>query len=193
MKRLFILSGVVSLIGAAFAYGNPIKAPWGPLVPSPTPTSYDEFICDNAVRILPIYIIYTSDGYSSPLSITGVEFSAPKPSCFTGVWLSDTNVFAVVLGNSQTGVSIGFGLCKAAPFHVMTINYFASGTTPADCVYRTLAHPYNVTGNIEVADCDFNSSTFFEGANFINPPEADCFTIPVQESTWGKVKSVFSD
>jgi hypothetical protein len=186
VRKLILLGSIAFLSFATCASANPIKGPWGPLVPSPDPGSYYEYICDRTPGLLSIYIIYI--GY---YDATAVEFSAPKPPCFTAMYLSDSPMFAVTIGNSQAGVSVGFGSCRHWPVLVLTVNYFAYGTTPADCVYRTLPHP--ATGQIYMADCEYNVVPLTSGGNFINPPEGDCAPVPVETSTWGSIKSLFSD
>jgi hypothetical protein len=186
MRKLLAIGSLVFLSVATCAAANPIKGPGGPLIPSPDPAHYYQYICDATPGVMSIYIVYTA--YAS---VTGVEFWAPKPSCFTAVYLSDTMPFPVTIGNSQAGVSIGLGSCRQPPVHVLTINYFAYGTTPADCQYRTLPHP--VTGEIYMVDCADNLISLTQGINFINPPEANCEGVPVGTSTWGSVKSLFSD
>lgn len=147
-------------------------------------------ICDTKSGMLNIYVILHYTGYSLP-GVTGVQFSAPKPPCFTGVYLSDTHMFPVWIGNSQTGVAIAFGSCLTPPVHVMTMTYFALGTTAEDCVYLTLPDPNNPAGRIEIADCDFNVYQIADGGNFINAPEAACWTNPTETMTWGRVKALF--
>ena len=53
--------------------------------------------------------------------VSGVQFAAPKPACFTGTWLADTAAFPVTIGSSQTGVSIGLGTCLPSPVRVLTM------------------------------------------------------------------------
>lgn len=54
-----------------------------------------------------------------------------------------------------------------------------------------LPNPY--TGHIYMMDCQENLISLGQGGNFINPPEAHCWATPVETSTWGKVKSLFSE
>jgi hypothetical protein len=186
MKKLFSLC-LLTLAGLAVcAAANPVKGPWGHIVPSPDPTRYDRMICDVTPGPLYIYLIC-----AWPTGSTAVEFSAPKPSCFTGVYLGDTPVFPVTIGNSQYGVSVGFGACRTPPVHVLTMMYYGYGTTPADCVYETIEHP--VVGWVSIVDCNFNQFQASRGGNFVNPPEAGCGTIPVETMTWGQVKSLFTE
>ncbi|HEX5133252.1 MAG TPA: hypothetical protein VFX92_12290, partial [Candidatus Krumholzibacteria bacterium] len=89
-------------------------------------------------------------------SVTGVQFSAPKPACFTGVYLSDvTAPGTLMLGNSQTGVSVSLFECSGVPTHVLTIQYFGYGTTPTCCQYPVIADPQETT--VLAVDCDYST------------------------------------
>jgi hypothetical protein len=121
------------------------------------------------------------------------QFSAPKPACFLGIWLSDTAVFPVTIGSSQAGVAIGYGTCQAAPTHVLTINMFCQGLTGPCCRYPVLADPNVPSGQIEVVLCD-NSLVYGTGGEGIVNSNATCnCDVPVQDSTWGKVKSLYTN
>lgn len=189
MKRLFMLSLAALAIVAACAAANPVKSPWGYLVPSPDPTSGELMICDRNAGLLNVYVVLRM----WPHGATGVQFSAPKPSCFTATYLSDTFPFAVTIGNSQTGVAVGFGACRVSLVHVLTMTYYSYGTTQADCVYLTRADPSVPSGRILLTDCNFELVEIPDGGNFINPPEAGCYSTPVESMTWGQVKSLFTE
>ncbi|MFQ5510295.1 MAG: hypothetical protein ACE5EO_00445, partial [Candidatus Krumholzibacteriia bacterium] len=93
--------------------------------------------------------------------------------------------------NSQTGVAVGYGQCVAAPIHNLTINYFASGSTPPCCAFTVDADPALPSGQIEVVDC---SNNLLIGVGFVSTVNgnANCLCIdPVEDSTWGRVKSLY--
>lgn len=117
-------------------------------------------IVDSAPGLLPLYCVV-----SNTPGVTAVQFKAPKPACMTSTYLSDANVFPVTVGNSQTGISVGFGTCRSAPIHVVTINYFTMGTTPPCCEYPALPDPLAPSGEIEFVDCSF---TIMLGAGLTN-------------------------
>jgi hypothetical protein len=179
MKRLLVLCLLGLMVLAVYAAANPIKSPWGYVVPSPDPSRTDLMICDGAPGPIYIYVI--------------CQFSAPRPACFAAAWLGDTPAFPVTIGNSQSGVSIGFGACRTPPVLALTITYYGFGATPPDCIYLTLPNPNNPSGLIQFADCNFEAVDVPGGGNYINPPEADCWTIATESKTWGGVKSLFAE
>jgi hypothetical protein len=121
------------------------------------------------------------------------QFSAPLPGCMLATYLSDTAVFPVTIGSSQTGVAIGYGACIAAPIHILSINVFCQGLTSACCYYPVLPDPQTLSGQIEVVDCANNLLIGWGGQAVVNPDHSCCCNCtPVEESTWGKVKSLYS-
>lgn len=124
--------------------------------------------------------------------MTACAYWAPKPSCFTATYLSDTNIFPVTIGNSQVGVSIGYGSCRPGPIHVQSIVYFTQGTTPQCCLYPVLGIPSS--GKVEAVDCANNLITAYGVTSVINPNGAcTCGSVRVEETTWGRVKSLYSN
>jgi len=109
-------------------------------------------IVDSAPALRQIYVFVSTAG------ATAVEFSAPLPECVIGAtYLSDTPVFGVTLGNSQTGVVVGLGDCQSgSAIHVLTINCLFQGLTQECCSYRILPYPDENPPGIYFVDCDFN-------------------------------------
>ncbi len=123
----------------------------------------------------------------------GCEYSAPKPACMTlASYLSDTNVFPVSIGNSQTGISVGYGVCKVSPILVQTISYFILGPNPTCCRYYVLPHPIN--GGPNVVDCADNLLIATGGQGIVNSVVGQCeCNVPVQDTTWGSVKALYTE
>lgn len=93
-----------------------------------------------------------------PQGVSGVQFAAPLPSCFTGSYVGDLGApGTLAVGNSQTGVSIAVTNCSVYPTHVLTIQYYGLGTTPACCPYPVIADP--AVGEISVTNCFFATET----------------------------------
>ncbi len=126
---------------------------------------------------------------------TAAQFSAPQPGCMTAaLWLSDTPVFPVTIGNSQSGVAVGYGECLTSPITVLSINFFCQGLTGPCCYYQVLPDPNGPSGTIEMVDCDNQLLTGVGGIEgiFNSGPGCDC-AVGVEASTWGKVKSLYSE
>lgn len=109
---------------------------------------------------------------------TASQFAAPQPGCMVGAsWLSDTVVFPVTVGNSQTGVAIGYGTCLSGPIHVLTINYVTGGTTTADCPYSVIPHPDRDL--VEMTDCSHAIKPATGGVSYLNSTTTcQCVELP---------------
>lgn len=114
---------------------------------------------------------------SMATGVTGVQFAAPKPSCFAGIYLADVSPFPVAIGNSQTGISVGFGGCLSGRIHVLTIRYYTDGVTPACCAYPVLPDP--IEGIVGYTNCSFELHAG-EGWESVINADASC---PCDEST----------
>ncbi|UCH82575.1 MAG: hypothetical protein JSW50_08795 [Candidatus Latescibacterota bacterium] len=166
---------------------------------------------DVTPQLTPYYVVhymYTPEGS------TASQFWAPQPWCLGAIYLSDTAVFPVTIGNSQEGVSIGYGSCHTNRVHVLTLNFFTQGTSPSCCCYFVYPHPASTTGEVEVVDCNNNLVTATGGWGYVNADWVNCGCwvgnqsggsgpagpygcindpIAVEQATWGKVKSLYSD
>ncbi|UCG51714.1 MAG: hypothetical protein JSW58_16265 [Candidatus Latescibacterota bacterium] len=123
---------------------------------------------------------------------TACQFSAPQPACLQATYLSDTFPIMVV-GNTQTGVAIGYGACVSSPIHVGDINYFCQGLTASCCYYPVLPDPNIPSGQIDVMDCNLNLVYATGGVGIINPDESCECDVAVEDSTWGAVKALYME
>lgn len=140
---------------------------------------------DKVAGLTPYYVVHMNT-----VSAAAAEFAAPKPACLLATWLSDTNAFPVTIGNSQTGVSIGYGSCRAAPVLILTLNYFTAGTTPACCLYPVLPHPIN--GGPWMVDCTQTQYPVGTNIAVVNGNETcTCESVPTEDTTWGGVKALY--
>jgi len=147
---------------------------------------------DKTVGVTSYYVVHV---YAT--GATACRYSAPRPACFTATFLSDTNMFPVTVGNSQAGVSIGYGSCRFSPIHVQTMNFFTMGTTLPCCPYWVRPDPVAPSGHIEVVDCSYNLLYATGGVGLINAaPQCTCgypCPVPVEDTTWGRVKAAYSE
>jgi hypothetical protein len=129
------------------------------------------------------------------LGATAAQFAAPKPDCWTdAAFLSDTDVFPITIGSSQTGKAVGYGTCMSPPMLVTTINYFVQGgANPACCPYPVIPDPNIASGEIEIVDCA-NVIRHAAGlVSMVNPDgSCPCGTVPIQNTTWGRVKAMYA-
>jgi hypothetical protein len=182
MKKVLLLT-VIMVFSASMA-----SAQLGQLVVSADPLGADCNIVDGAPGLLKIWVVHTLG-----VGIAGSEFSAPAPSCMIGAtYLSDGDQAGAAVGDTQTGLSIGYGACSASPVAVVSMSFFGAGLSAPCCQYPILPHP--ITGLIIFNDCipvDLPGQAGPPAT--INGDDAVCpCAVPTEESTWGAVKSLFN-
>ncbi|HEU4928801.1 MAG TPA: FlgD immunoglobulin-like domain containing protein, partial [Candidatus Krumholzibacteria bacterium] len=86
--------------------------------------------------------------------LTAVQFAAPVPPCFDGVFMYDTPAGgALVIGDSQSGISVALSGCALNPINVLQITYQHNGNTTPCCAYPVVADPS--LGTVTGSDCAF--------------------------------------
>jgi len=151
----------------------------------------DPCIDDGVVGLKQVYVVHFN-----VVGATASQFAAPMPSCWTGAaYLSDTAVYPIAIGNSQTGVAIGYGTCLTAPIMVLTINYFVQGLMGQTCCpYSVIPDPHAASGQIEVANC-LNEVIYGSGfTSYVSAPPCNCsVSVRAEETTWGQIKAMYLD
>jgi hypothetical protein len=193
MRRIILATGMLILVTVVVAAANPIAwPPWGDIILCQDMDGFDGFF-DATPGLISINVIVSGVSGDPGAGLTACQFAAPVSQCFNGVWLSDSQVFPVTLGDSQTGVAIGFGQCLQAPVHVLTINLFCQGPGTECCFVWAVPHPSASSGEIELVDCTETLYFGTGGAAIIQPDANQCMQyVPVQETTWGKMKSLYA-
>ena len=185
MKKVLLLT-VVLMLSATMAFAQAGRIG---LFADPSGAVESCAISDAAPGLLSIYVVHIAT-----TGATASQFEAPMPACMVGAsYLSDGAPFAVTIGNSQTGVAIGYGACLSEPIHCLTINVFAGGTSTPCCIYEVIGDDDTASGQIEVVDCDENLIYGIGQSGVINATAA-CACVDIvadQESSWGKIKSLF--
>ena len=148
-------------------------------------------LSDATPGLMSVYVVHMA------AEATACQFSAPAPNGYMGAtsYLNDTAVFPVTVGTSALGVSVGYGACLTSPVHALTLNVFAQNAAAQCCEWRVQVDP-NV-GFLGVVDCNFvTQPTGHAGTAFWNASggacEGQCGETPTQETTWGKVKTLFT-
>jgi hypothetical protein len=138
------------------------------------------------------YVVHVSTS-----GATVIQYRAKLPQCMTqtgAYWLYDVNPW-LAIGNSQTGVQIGYGQCKTGSIWVQTIKVHTMGLTGPCCSWYVDADPSYPEGKIVGTDCEFNL-IYPTGARGIVNPVAGCDCdnptgIDPVETTWGQVKILY--
>jgi hypothetical protein len=117
--------------------------------------------------------VYVVHAYTT--GALGCRFSAPLPDCWIGAtWLSDTNAFPYVNGNSQTGVSVAYGTCRSAPILVMTIFVFSIGSAQPCCPYFVFRDSSTSLYGAHVVTCAMDTVSTIGGGTLVNAVVNQC-------------------
>ena len=184
MKKVVFLT-MALLLTASMAFGQA-----GSIGIFGDPNGTDCNLSDVAPGLCTYYVVFVWHS-----GVTGAQFAAPVPACLGAMYMSDATVWPVNIGNSQAGISIGTGQCVVAPTHLLSLNFFCQALTPpgACCYYPVLPHPAAVSGVVEGVDCNFVATYPTAGTGIVNADASCQCDIPTQETTWGQVKSLFSE
>lgn len=166
---------------------NPVG--YGGFTVYPTTEGIDGTFYVSGPALVTFYVVH----YSGAQPAMASQFSAPVPACLNGVWMGDLYQFDVIIGDSQTGISIGYGVCMMSPIYLMAINVFVSATPPDCCFYeldRDPTDPHGVEGEITVVNCEQAIYHVAAGRSVINPDPQLCPT-PVEASSWGRIKALY--
>ena len=139
-----------------------------------------------ATGLLYVYFLHVN-----AMGATASQWAAPPPTCLTAVHLADLPVFAINLGNTASGITIGYGTCNTGSFHIMTALYQLT-TVGTCCVWRVVPDPGLASGKIEIPDCEFNM-TYGTGGAAIFGTNPNCCSDPTEDTTWGAVKALYTE
>ncbi|HET6350124.1 MAG TPA: hypothetical protein VFH88_13675 [Candidatus Krumholzibacteria bacterium] len=143
----------------------------------------DSTISDNSPRIVNFYVV--EKGYFR--GATGVRFSTEPTAGFTGVWLGDETSYYKV-GNSPTDIAVAYAACIPPPILVITMTYQLYGTS-TPCSELLIAPPACCTGVVAPdVDCSFTEGQITD----LRSLRINC-AVPVEPTTWGKVKALYRD
>ncbi len=147
-------------------------------------------IVDNAPQIVRVHMFHVGTGVSR-----GVVFSAPTPACWAGAtWLGDIVDAPFGKGDAThpNGIIVLYGECMAPPGHIGYMNFAAYGQGLPCCEYAPAPHVQ--AAEIRVTNCDTITFRAATGRRAIINGNASCpcvQPVPVSETTWGKVKSLY--
>ncbi len=107
---------------------------------------------------------------------------------FAGTWVGDNSPF-LTFGTSAAGIVIGFENCEVPPFEVLQTTYTLYGTSSPCAFLEVAAHPDYPQG-LAFPNCYADFTPAIGGRLTINP-DGTCPPLPVETSTWGRVKALY--
>jgi hypothetical protein len=143
-----------------------------------------------------MYVVHQITGSGA----TGSEFMVAGTSA-TGWTFNGATVMGgfLAIGSPTTGVSLAYGGCLAGPaIGVVQLNFFGfappAGGNPMCGFLEIVASPTALGGIIKAVNCNFAEVQATGGYGWVNS-DGNCVAcgpvIATEESTWGKVKSLY--
>jgi hypothetical protein len=132
--------------------------------------------------------------------VKGSQFMIVASSGFTGTYLGEEipDPIAGFIGNSQSGMMIGYGGEYETPLHILTVRYLIYGTSEPNSYLEVVADassPFGYETPI-VVTCDNSGNTYpaVGGRAYINGDGTfSCTTTPVHVVTWGQIKALYGN
>jgi hypothetical protein len=194
LSKVALAGLVIALLGATFTAVLAQSSPGSIMlfVDNP-PTDCDTYDIPGIITVYVWHMFYDPVDFA-----TGVYFKVDHSSfgcilTYAGETIADP--YYTWIGSSQTGIFINFNACIMGPNHILTIIYVSSGLSPDCCHIQVVDHPGTSPPGIYAVDCGELPGQMFPatgGDVIINPtPQCNC-NIPVKETSWGKIKALYS-
>lgn len=138
-----------------------------------------------------VYVIHMATA-----GATASQWKVQSGGGFTMVYMSESLLPypCVDCGNTQEGIYVPYGSCLSSPLFLITINYFAQGTS-APCSYlEVVPDPDTGTGEIVVWDCGDEMLAGGGARLYVNPDgSCECGPVPTEQTNWGKMKALYTE
>jgi hypothetical protein len=194
------LVSLVAVVTMVFGVSSATGQTEGLIELSDSPDFSESCVGLDTPGLTTIYVLHDSPG------ATASRFRIQSEPGLTMTYVSEVHYFAQTIGNTQTGITICYGgACLASSQLLVAITYMRYGTSEncselllvphpdAETVeamncnldaVRTLVRNYSLTTNFSCG-CPF--VTYFPG----EPTAFDCTPLPVEETTWGRIKAFY--
>ena len=183
VKRVMLLF-VVCIASASMAFAQA-----GSIGVYPDVAASSCNIVEGTPGLLNVYVVQTM------AASTGVEFRAALPACWSGASaLSWTANWGVNIGSAHLdGASTTYGSCENGTILVGTIGVFSQTPGVGTCCDYPVT-PHALSGNLVSVSCSFVAEPLNPVTTKVNADATcPCDVLPVEHSTWGGVKAIYSN
>jgi hypothetical protein len=181
MKRFFFITLCLLLISASAMFAQ---------IPGSIGVFGDSLGTDCNIRddggYVTVYILHVmADGVTA--CVFGLDVSATSWTYIGTDWS-----FELVLSPSIADISIAYQVCLSSPIYLGRVTFMGSSEPPCTPI-SIVAAPWVRSGNVEAADCEYNPNRLFPtgGRAVVNGDLTCQCTLPVEATTWGRVKAMY--
>jgi hypothetical protein len=128
--------------------------------------------------------------YNFNAFLSGIEYMISYPPSVT--WVADLDIPAATIGNTTTGISMGFATPRNG-FGPVLIHRVAFLWQCMGCDATNEDDPFVVLPHPEFGFVRATDFPDFEFINGVGMTSLVCATVPVNETTWGKIKSLYEE
>jgi hypothetical protein len=126
----------------------------------------------------------------------GIDFKVDETNAdVTHNYTIDIYPGQTLVGNAHDGMSIDYGGCRAGSISSAWINYTINSVPP--CGYlKVVGYQYTMPMSTDCAGNLHEAGASYFWFEFGGTCGGECYDIsplPVEESTWGKVKALYKD
>ena len=159
-------------------------------------TGFNCEMVDAGQGFVDIYVIHTLVA-----GAFGAAFRLQPSPGFTATHIGHYSPFPTVIGTAPAGVAIGYGTCLSGPILLLRVTYLFDGSSSACGVLEVSGDPRDphYPNDPIVVDCEVPpgpAKHVVQGGRLVVNPDATCrcvSPVPVRESTWGQIKSLYGE
>jgi hypothetical protein len=142
---------------------------------------------DAGAALIPVYVVHKM----TPGAVAS-QFKLVSGGGFTMIYTGEIVAMPTVIGSTYAGISLAYGGCRSSDILLVTINYFAMGSSPSCAYLEVVPDPSAPSGTIEVIDCGYVKLIGGGSRLYVNPDgSCSCQVVPVEETTWGHIKTLY--
>jgi hypothetical protein len=144
-------------------------------------------LADTGARTVNVYVVHSTLAGSR-----ASQFRVRSSSGATLTYLSEQSPW-LTLGDSQSGVAVAYGECLYSDIPVMTISYFASGSSSTCSYLQVVADPKSGESTVRMVRCSGGEFMEGSGSRLVINSDGSCECGATTVFTnWGKVKARFA-
>ncbi|MEE9269970.1 MAG: hypothetical protein V3V49_06885 [Candidatus Krumholzibacteria bacterium] len=189
VKVLVFALGVLAIVGASFAGAQtPYVAVFSDI--SPSGDGLNEALIPPGVlgQVDSLFLV----AYNLNCLVTGIDVRVNYPAAI--IWIADIDTQPVTIGTTPTGMSMGWAIPQNGfeGVNIATVIFqwdiTSCGGNRRDLEIGVVGHPLFATP-LEPAYACFQQVPLSAAVGLT---ALICATVPVEESTWGKVKALYT-
>ncbi len=150
-------------------------------------SNYEECtLVDSGTGLVSVYVVHSPSNGS-----TASQFMLEAGSGVSMTYMGETSPYSVIIGDTQSGISIGYGSCKYTDILVSTVSYYSAGGSSQCSAIKIAVDPSAPSGTIEAINCSFSRLEAI-GSRLVINSDGSCACGPSSENTnWGKIKDIY--